>query len=263
MIDFDFQKRFIASNGGTVFPEMKETVPGLTNLPYAVIPDTIIEPDDWQLFWKLWENRGAMTGDGDQTVTKNVLWETIGIYKHQDVTYDSIVEPEFSYPWSDWQTYFPNMFSKIFSVMPYTRISHITICSNIRPIVPHIDPSALFCPYPNTLRIMLHDENLEPTFYLTNWSDEKLKTTITERNLLPYSERYIQSHDAVRRHYVYLPPSSNTFVFSNGEFLHGADYHSKRKILMLIHGEIDREKWKQKLKSFLPDTHESVISISG
>lgn len=250
-MDLGFQKRFISENGESVFPDMREVLPDLTNKSYIVLPDTIIQPDDWELFWQLWEMRGPMTGEGDSSVTNVVMWDTLGIYKHPDVLYEDIVEPEFSYPWSDWQQYFPNMFSKIFSVMPYKKISHITLCQNIRQVVPHIDPSPVFCAYPNTLRVMICDENDGPTFYLTKWPSYKLQNTITKRNLLPYSERYIKSNEAVQREYVYLPSSSNTFVFSNGEFLHGADYHGRKKIMMLVHGEIDQEKWKQKLKTFL------------
>jgi hypothetical protein len=42
------------------------------------------------------------------------------------------------------------------------------------------------------------------------------------------------------RHYIKLPPDTNTFVWNNEDFLHGADYDPQyKKILVVVKGWVD------------------------
>jgi hypothetical protein len=51
-----------------------------------------------------------------------------------------------------------------------------------------------------------------------------------------------------KRMYVNLPPDTNTFLFNNGAFIHGADL-AKPKIIMAIKGDIDTTKLLRYLES--------------
>ena len=248
MLDLAFLKKFVAEGNKTVFPEMLDIDQRLTNIPFLVVPDTIIEPDDWKLFWELWnKHKNFMTPGNDKS---SAIWETLGIYKNPSILLEDIMHPQFTHPWDDWLNIFPKMFEGIFSCMPYEIITHITICSNIKKVVPHIDCTKTFYPFPNCLRVMLHDDNPAPSFWCTPWPQKYLANTISERNF-GLADRYVPTQEITDKQYVILPKTSNTFVFSNGEFLHGADYHGNTKLLLLVHGVPKIDEWKNKLYSFI------------
>lgn len=248
-MDYPFLKRFVKPNGETNFPDILDIDPVLTRLPYIVIPDCKIEPDDFDLFYKMWNER--------KMVANNLadIWELFYIYINPNLT---DFEIRYGHPgpvlpgqYQDWSKYFPEMFSKIFSVMPFNSIDKISLASNVKRVPIHIDSMPIYYPWPNSVRVMISDTNDKPTFFLTDWPEDSLNND----PLLEYYPKinqtvFLNEVSQENKYYVDLPKNSNTFIYSNGAFLHGADY-CKPKIMMLIWGTPNVKLWKQKLHSLL------------
>lgn len=84
------------------------------------------------------------------------------------------------------------------------------IWESLQDINPHQDLTATWnCP--TDFRMMLHDNNDEPTLYT---SDIELGDT----------------------HMIELPPDTNSFCWSNGSQIHGSVYRGRRKFLLFIAG---------------------------
>ena len=94
---------------------------------------------------------------------------------------------------------------------------------------------------------MIHDTNTRPTFYLTTWPEYSYILPIIDNAQPQLNKTYfLEKTPDADKIYVDLPEDSNTFVYNNGVYLHGADI-ANFKIIMLIWGEIDELKWKLKL----------------
>ncbi len=259
MTDIRFLKRYVDSQG-SIHKDILDVDDDLTNLCWLPVLDTTIEPDNWELFWTLWnQNKTFMSPTGRETA----VWESLCIWKSSDIEEDKLTHVLYPQKMVDWSTHFPKMFEQIFSVMPYSEIWKVTLGENINRVPAHVDRPAsnhyeVLSPWPNSVRILLHDTNTQPTFYLTPWPQELMKLgkiqntsslaewgTMTDP--LPHNKCYVQ-----------LPEKTNTFVFSNGEFLHGADFSGKSKILILIWGRPDATLWKKKLKKIKNEFSQSM-----
>jgi hypothetical protein len=244
MTDTTFLKRFTNGIDPPFCPEILEIDAKLTNIPWLTVPVTRIEPDDWDMFWKLWEEWKRKTS------IYNEIWDTICIWSNPNLTEEQIkteypiISKERLY---DWSIYFPNMFKQINEAMPFLSIDKIVLASNIKEVPLHIDAVKKFHPWPNAMRVMLWDTNDRPTFYLSKWQEEMFNAPIITSNTPAFNQLYYnekaKDEDKI---YVDLPKESNTFVYSNGEFLHGADL-AKPKIIMIIWGTPDPLKWKERL----------------
>lgn len=163
-----------------------------------------IEPDDWDLWWKFWnENKQVMTkvypshnsGPGLQR------WEGIQIVNEGNIFED---------PW-DIQTIecrhlFPNMFKLLDNIpMDIKRIRAVTSTGSFKP---HTDHRFDYL----SLRVMFYDNNPGPTFY------------------------YVNNNRSVE--FQKLPETSNTWIYKDQTRLHGS-YHIPKheKILFMIFGK--------------------------
>lgn len=242
MIDTEFLKRFTNGIDSPFCPEILEIDTKLTNIPWLTVPVNRIEPDDWDVFWKLWEDRKH------KSVKYNEIWDNICIWSNPNLTEEQL---KTEYPITpieriyDWSSYFPNMFKQINDAMPFLSIDKIVLASNVKEVPLHIDAVKKFYPWPNAMRVMLWDTNDRPTFYLSKWQREMFDAPVIKNNVPAFNQHYYneKTKDKI---YVDLPKESNTFVYSNGEFLHGADL-AKPKIIMIIWGTPDPFKWKEKL----------------
>jgi hypothetical protein len=91
---------------------------------------------------------------------------------------------------------------------------------------------------------MLDDQNPTETFWLTPVSQHDPQTTVPEED----------------RHYVKLPIDTNTFVWNNEDFLHGADYDPQyKKILVVVKGWVDVERLEPLLDASLNKYPEYII----
>jgi hypothetical protein len=242
MTDTRFLQRFCSDTVAPVCPTITEIDAELTNIPWMAIPNTIVVPDDRDLFFSKWEKSKTIMG-------ATALWDSLCIWKNPDIADDKVMHAEFPYIVEDWSAEFPMMIAQIRTLMPFSTLNNIVLCSNIKTIPPHMDVCQTYYPWPNSLRVMIWDTNDKPTFYCLPWPDssyaqpplKSLEPALNQNIILGH----IPNKDKI---YVDLPPDSNTFVFSNGEFLHGADL-AKPKIIMLIHGTPDVDVWKTKLSA--------------
>ena len=91
---------------------------------------------------------------------------------------------------------------------PIYSLSNILIVETKKDIVPHREQSwAWKCP--TEFRIMLYDENTQPTIYVSD-----IETGET---------RYID-----------LPDDTNSFCWSNGTQVYGIDYHGKPSYQIIV-----------------------------
>lgn len=242
MIDTEFLKRFTNGIDSPFCPEILEIDTKLTNIPWLTVPVNRIEPDDWDMFWKLWEEWKY------KSASYNEIWDAICIWFNKNLTEEQLKTEYPIFPVErlyDWSMHFPNMFKQINEAMPFLSIDKITIASNIKEVPLHIDAVKKFHPWPNAMRVMLWDTNDRPTFYLSKWQEEMFDAPIIKSNTPALNQLYYKEK-VKDKIYVDLPKESNTFVYSNGEFLHGADL-AKPKIIMIIWGTPDPLKWKEKL----------------
>jgi hypothetical protein len=210
-----------------------------------VVPVPRIEPDDWDLFWKLWENSKRVSVNYNEVWNNICIWSNPNLSKHQLETEYPIIKYENI---QDWSGHFPKMFKSIAEAMPFETIDKIVIASNTKEVPLHIDAIKKFYPWPNALRVMLWDTNEKSTFYLSKWQDSMYDCPVIDSNKPALNKLYYQQKIEERdKIYVDLPEESNTFVYSNGEYLHGADL-AKPKIILIVWGTPDKKKWIERLK---------------
>lgn len=113
------------------------------------------------------------------------------------------------------------MFQKIIDQMieylPFKEILYAKILESVRPVYPHRDQT-YFWNCPTEFRIMLNDDNSEPTLYVAD----------------------IEHGDA---HFIDIRNlDTNAICWSNGSQIHGSNYKGNSKHLVVIHGMLDPEK---------------------
>lgn len=216
-----------------------------TKVPYIPVDVPKIEPDNWDLFWELWDqHRDRIKRD----INEPDYWQGVMIYLHP-----TIDPSNFNFnttPISDWTKHFPKMFKAIKEAVPFTFIEKIVLWQNVREVDPHFDPDAFVYPWPDSLRVMLHDTNKKPTFYMTKWPTRSVNFNPPPTFEKKHGLFGVKSRDVLKenRLYIDLPKETNTFLLNNGAFLHGADFGSE-KIIMAIKGKPNVMKWLKNLDS--------------
>jgi hypothetical protein len=125
--------------------------------------------------------------------------------------------------------FFFNLISEIMDKFPIRQISNMLILETINDVLPHREQSWVWkCP--TEFRIMLHDENTEPTIYVTNIQTGK--TT-----------------------YIDLPSDTNSFAWSNGNYIYGIDYHGKKSYQLVVNAIWDSNKLEKLLENSLQKYH--------
>lgn len=152
------------------------------------------------------------------------LWKVLDIHVDSDLPKGFGHEIIFS-NYKDLRKEFPEFYQQIFDLFPFKKIWFIKFLQNNREILPHRDTDWNFN-LPTSFRSMIYDDNDKPTFYLKLLNDDQKK-------------------------YVDLPSTLNTFAYNNGNFLHGAEYHGKSKILMVVRGYLDFNKYRSLLEKSL------------
>lgn len=235
----DVDLRFLSHISHKVWPEIANIDHKWTGLPYIPLDIPIIEPDDWDLFWKLWNEKQA---DITRGLNETQYWKGLccwlnPLIDHTKFNFNNTVI-------DDWSMYFPKMFKQIHDSLPFYSVEKIVLWSNINEVNPHIDPDVVIYPWPDSLRIMLWNTNDHPTFWMSHWParDEKFNPPIIETRS---KGSYGIKADRVpmeKRMYIDLPKETNTFVFNNGAYLHGADL-AKPKIIMAVKGRPKIYEW--------------------
>jgi hypothetical protein len=99
---------------------------------------------------------------------------------------------------------------QVFEYFPIHTMLSVFIWQSTMAIAPHRDKGA-FWKCPTDFRVMLHDENEDPTLWVAD----------------------VEKGDI---NYIAPPPDTNSFCWSNGTQIHGSDYHGKTKYLLCIAG---------------------------
>ncbi len=245
----DFLKKYLDSDG-VVNPDILDVDDELLDIGWLPISNTVIEPDNWDLFWRLWnQEKITLRPKNYETIT----WQTLCIWK---ASYLSEEDVQKIYPQKvvDWEKHFPKMLSQIRALMPFEEIWKITLAESMNRVPAHVDlpldpQYQMLYPWPNSVRVLLYDENKAPTFYLTQWPPYLLEEGKIKNSFSMKEWGFLEDPKAEDKCYVALPNHSNAFVYANGPLLHGSDYHGRSKILVMIWGRPSPEKWKQKLKN--------------
>ena len=243
----DIDLNFLTHISPAAWPEIAAIDHTWTNVPWLPLDIPRIEPDDWDLFWKLWNEKNSDITRGNPKESQ--YWKGLCCWLNP-----SIDHTKFNYSNTvidDWSRHFPKMFAQIRACLPFVSLEKIVLWSNINTVNPHFDPDAVIYPFPDSLRIMLWDTNEQGTFYMNKWP-----ARTEDFNPLPVTVRTNGTGYGIKpervpvedRMYVNLPPETNTFVFNNGAFLHGADL-AKPKIIMAVKGRPNIYKWLKALEA--------------
>jgi hypothetical protein len=111
--------------------------------------------------------------------------------------------------------YFPHpifdpMIEHVKKYFPFHFVDHMYIWESVKEIDLHTDQTQ-FWNCPTEFRIMLHDDNPQPTLFVADM-------------------------EHVDINYIDLPSDTNSFCWSNGTQMHGSDFFGKRKQLLVVNG---------------------------
>ena len=128
---------------------------------------------------------------------------------------------------------FPKLFEQLHTYLPVNSIDKIRCWENQYPIGLHRDIEEQYSGVPTSLRIMLDDNNPEPTFWLApkpsdkkGWGYERINPANNNRQGVTDDAIFVDTTNKT---------GSNTFVFNNYEFCHAAKKNANyNKILMFI-----------------------------
>lgn len=170
-----------------------------------------IEPDDWDLFWKIWnEHSGPLTknftNNGSEVDPSKApkVWVGLDLFDRwaggsawQAPSYES-------------EHLFPKMFKAIFD-LNLPSLYRIRVISSLMPIPGHSDDQADRW----NIRAFLHHPSTENQWYFNNPGDRNGE-----------------------RKYLALPESTNWFAYNDKYCWHGTDYDPKNpKILLQLYSK--------------------------
>ena len=221
-------------------PRLSEKYKGIAALPLD-LPRFELDKED--IFWEIWNrevarvdrqhiDRGALGKDSPQmTFTQ---WDGLAMYEDQALLSKAAWHTKMSPDLANSQ---PKFLESIFKSLPFVRIRSVRLWSATREVKAHYDgnmPISLdgILHFPTEVRIMINDENPTPTFWLTPTNMYNPQDKVAD----------------VDKYYINLPQDSNTFIWNNEDFLHGADYNpAYKKILVVIKGWVDVDKLEELL----------------
>ncbi len=235
-------------------PRLNEKYKGVVSLPLDLQP---FEFDDPGAFWDLWTKENYVVwrnhiDRGSSNLTNPELshtqWHGMALYEDMDL-----------YDHGSWGTKItdetrsicPKMVERMFDELPFVRLRSIRLWSAHKEIPAHYDgnmPDSLDGKmfFPTEIRVMLQDDNPNPTFWLTSAKEHKPNTIVPQD----------------KKHYVVLPPDTNTFAWNNEDYLHGADFDGEnRKVLAVIKGWVDLDKLESLIDKSIEKYKDFVLKI--
>jgi hypothetical protein len=112
---------------------------------------------------------------------------------------------------------FNRIIEQVHDLYPFFNVTNLYIWESVKEVLPHRDQT-MFWQCPTEFRAMLHDENTEPTLYISD---------------IEHGDSHFVDMDGM---------DTNAFCWSNGTQVHGSDYHGKRKQLLCINGVLSVSK---------------------
>jgi hypothetical protein len=235
-------------------PRLAIKYAGIATLPLA-LPK--FELDDVDSFWQTWNrevarvdrqhfDRGALGKDSPEM--SFTQWDGLALYEDQSLISKAAWNTKLSTELANSQ---PQFLQSIFDQLPFVRIRSVRLWSANRAVKAHYDgnmPPSLdgVLRFPTEIRIMLSDNNPNPTFWLTPVAGHNPQDEVADMD----------------KHYVKLPIDSNTFAWNNEDFLHGADFNPQyRKILVVVKGWIDIDRLETLLDESINKYPEYTIKV--
>jgi len=183
-----------------------------------------IEFDDFEEFKDLWEREcidvvrvkpdvAEPWSKEDHPFGKNSSWHVsqfkgLTLYNNPDLNLSERSFADKEYKGNFRQ--FNRILEQINEYFPMHTLITAFIWKSTMEVKPHRDKSA-FWKCPTEFRVMLHDDNSEPTLYVAD----------------------IEHGDV---NYIDLPSDTTSFCWSNGTQIHGSDYLGKDKYLLCLSG---------------------------
>lgn len=145
------------------------------------------------------------------------------------------VDQSMQHVYLDINQYFPKLQQQILDQFPIKKIKTIRCWENLKEIGLHRDLLEQY-PFPSSLRVMLYDENPEPTFWMYPWPKDKLGWGY--ERIFVNNPNEVLEVDAWRH-------ESNSFMFNNYQWCHAARKNPQySKILMFIEATWDWAKFE-------------------
>lgn len=133
-------------------------------------------------------------------------------------------------------TLLPKFFQQLYEYLPIVKLTQVLFWSNNIPIGVHRDLHEQYS-WPSSIRMMIEDDNEEPTFFLTPF-DENLPANAPSR---PIPEN-VRSDSSIKFIDTNNSPS-NVFMYNNKQWAHGAlKKQGTRKILCALGIDYDFKK---------------------
>jgi hypothetical protein len=136
----------------------------------------------------------------------------------------------------DGPTVLPKFFQQLYDHLPIEKLTQVVFWSNNKGIGIHRDIAEQY-QWPSSIRIMIEDNNTEPTFFLTPF-DDRLPVKTPPRPI-PDNVKSLPTTKFVDT----INGPSNAFIYNNRQWAHGASKRGDaRKILCVVSMNYDFEK---------------------
>ena len=136
-VDPSVDLRFLSHISPNAWPEIALVDSFWSQVPYVPLNIPRVEPDDWDLFWKLWNEKQS---DITRGLNETQYWRGLCCWLNP-----SIDSSKFNYSNTvvdDWSGHFPRMFKTIQECLPWYSMEKVVLWSNINEVDPHFDPDA-------------------------------------------------------------------------------------------------------------------------
>ena len=167
-----------------------------------------IEPDDWELFWKIWHKHSDILVKTFQNVKNSpAKIGTINVWRGIDVYKKNKTNAAWQAPYYDIKNDLPIMYQQLEKLQIFfTLLARVRIMESLQDIVPHTDSN-------------LNAWNTRAIFYCTDpspqWYFTRPNTEIRDVKFLK------------------LPNETNWFAYNDKHCWHGSKYNSKNPKLII------------------------------
>jgi hypothetical protein len=168
-----------------------------------------IEPDDWEIFWKIWERESKNAIKIKKNLQNSValvgrsnLWQGLDIYKNYNLV------PAWDVPYYDISKELPILYQQILN-LPFKYIYCVRILKSLTDIKPHSDDSKDWW----SVRALWHCDDKESQWYFTH-----------------------PKINAKEKTFFYLPKNTNWFSYNDRYCWHGTIFRKDHpKFLLQIY----------------------------
>ena len=175
-----------------------------------------IEPDDWAVFWNIWNNHAAPLiktynnyKDSYASIGNNSVWKGIDIYKKD------LYRVAWQAPYYNIQQELPLMYQMIQDCSPFAVTNCVRIIESLQTVTPHTDDNLNQW----NVRAMLRYTDINPQWIFTQPGNIKDHT------------------------FFQLPESTNWFAYNDKHCWHGSIYNPRHpKLLIQLYGLVFKNK---------------------